>query len=939
MNEVYDLKNYLRCLALLACALLLAAPLPGRTARAETGTVRVLLSVESTDTLSVKVKGGYMLAETGASFSGGTLKLTAVGSTVTATHSKKGELFSGKSVTVVRQDPRASAGSLRLKADGYTRTYLGSLRVTAKNGYLQVVNEVPLSHYLYGVVGYEMNNAWPIEALKAQAVAAKNYAIAHMGGSGSYDVRDTAADQVYKGYVATLKNVIAAVDATMQIALYLNDAVMPCWYSASNGGYTMLPSANWNDTAFDAGYAAGTDPFDLRNTACRTETAYIPADLSRKSFSSAALYTLVTDKLNEAANAPGALPEGYVLDSFDSLMSVFSTDENGVATADGRHSQVILTALANIRPAADAETPAPSQSPDPGDAAETLIVDPALPDADADAAGDAETTQTPEPTATPKPTKTPKPTDTPDGALTLLDLPLAGAQQETVVAVIRFDEMLAAGVFSDEVLRIAYALPAENGFTLFRGRFGHGVGMSQRGAQQMAKEGHTFEQILAFYYPGAEMRAYDYVSPEDGGIPVSVDTPAPIRTDAPLPAASETPAASVDPDDVEPETGGGVVLCDTTLYGGPDAGSGAVETLPAGAKLLLTGLSGEWYQAITQPGGSVGFVHYGDVRAAGNAVLERGRVTGSGVNLRTGPGKSFDSIGKLGLDAEVAILALEGDGWYRVQSASGMTGYLSGSYVRIETSDAPGISTPAPTRAPGATPTPILLPTATPSPSPSPTPEPALRFMAYGRINGTNVHFRTGASASTASLGRYSRGTEFGVYDKIGGWYRVRLLSTGQEGYVYSRYLTLTGSGTGSSGDIGSATLTGSGVNLRKGPSTSYRSLGRLTRGTALTITGGTGSWYKVRVDATGQEGYVFQRYVRLNGAAGQPADTGSAGQATVNAGLLNLRDKPDTKKGKVIATLRRGYTVTVHSVAGSWARVSFSGKTGYCYLKYLKLK
>ena len=134
MNEVYDLKNYLRCLALLACALLLAAPLPGRTARAETGTVRVLLSVESTDTLSVKVKGGYMLAETGASFSGGTLKLTAVGSTVTATHSKKGELFSGKSVTVVRQDPRASAGSLRLKADGYTRTYLGSLRVTAKNG-------------------------------------------------------------------------------------------------------------------------------------------------------------------------------------------------------------------------------------------------------------------------------------------------------------------------------------------------------------------------------------------------------------------------------------------------------------------------------------------------------------------------------------------------------------------------------------------------------------------------------------------------------------------------------------------------------------------------------------------------------------------------------------------------------------------------------------
>ena len=40
----------------------------------------------------------------------------------------------------------------------------------------KVVNRVPLSHYLYGVVAYEMSNSFPLEALKAQAVAAKNYA-------------------------------------------------------------------------------------------------------------------------------------------------------------------------------------------------------------------------------------------------------------------------------------------------------------------------------------------------------------------------------------------------------------------------------------------------------------------------------------------------------------------------------------------------------------------------------------------------------------------------------------------------------------------------------------------------------------------------------------------------------------------------------------------
>ena len=111
-----------------------------------------------------------------------------------------------------------------MKTASGTRLFLGHFSFTAANGVLQVVNRVPLSHYLYGVVGYEMSNTFPIEALKAQALAAKGYALLRISNSGSYDIGDTASDQVYKGYVSTNTNVIHAVDSTINEVLTYNGA-------------------------------------------------------------------------------------------------------------------------------------------------------------------------------------------------------------------------------------------------------------------------------------------------------------------------------------------------------------------------------------------------------------------------------------------------------------------------------------------------------------------------------------------------------------------------------------------------------------------------------------------------------------------------------------------------------------------------------------------
>ena len=81
----------------------------------------------------------------------------------------------------------------------------------------------------------------------------------------------------------------------------------------------------------------------------------------------------------------------------------------------------------------------------------------------------------------------------------------------------------------------------EKGFTLTAGRYGHGVGMSQRGAQYMASEGKkTFKQILDFYYPGVKIKRY---RGEDAPLP----TPDPVLCETPGPVPTATPRPTLMP--------------------------------------------------------------------------------------------------------------------------------------------------------------------------------------------------------------------------------------------------------------------------------------------------------------------------------------------------------------------------------------------------------
>lgn len=127
------------------------------------------------------------------------------------------------------------------------RTYRGNLELSGLRGSLAVINEVPLDQYLYAVVGGEVSSSWNGEALKAQAVAARSYALAQGTRFDVANVVDTTLSQVYNGIGAEAPSIIKAVDATSGEVLKSGGKIVEAVFSSNSGGRTADPSEVWNN--------------------------------------------------------------------------------------------------------------------------------------------------------------------------------------------------------------------------------------------------------------------------------------------------------------------------------------------------------------------------------------------------------------------------------------------------------------------------------------------------------------------------------------------------------------------------------------------------------------------------------------------------------------------------------------------------------------------
>src|SRR5712691_4152309 len=116
-----------------------------------------------------------------------------------------------------------------------SRHYRGAIQIDVVDAKLRAINLVGLEQYLYGVVPSEMPYTWAPEALKAQAVVARSYALASRR-SGAFELYPDTRDQMYLGLDHEKPSSNAAVDATAgKVVLYAGTVAKTYFYSTSGG--------------------------------------------------------------------------------------------------------------------------------------------------------------------------------------------------------------------------------------------------------------------------------------------------------------------------------------------------------------------------------------------------------------------------------------------------------------------------------------------------------------------------------------------------------------------------------------------------------------------------------------------------------------------------------------------------------------------------------
>lgn len=490
-----------RIVALLLMLMIAMFALPGGQAGAQIETtIRVLLKrLKVEDALRIDVQGTYMLEGGSMVFGDGAAMTVVLRGDQLVLHSDAMAVVMGNSMKLIRCEGEKS-GALQL--NGSSGLYEGDLVLTADNGTIRPVLHIGVEDYLLGVVPYEMGDSFPLEALKAQAIAARTYALRKSGSSDDYDVEDTTNDQAFRGRSASSPLSEQAVRETNGLCGAYRGKLAWCYYSASNGGQTELGQHVWPTDDPDA-YAymdMRDDPYDLENDASVVKRFTLAKKPGEKGIGPALHSTLVEAlagqlgalgyqaeadlvRIDEIVHLEAAEPK---YDSPSRLMTQLQFDlKLSVRTCTFREE--------STAPSAENATPAPEATPSP----------------------------TPRPTATPAYS----PYTKLDNLFTV-SLPIFTEAEKAMG--------LSINVYQNELISV---IDIGSAYMVESRRFGHGVGMSQRGAQQMAaKYGMTCEQILAFYYPGMEI-----VRLETQSAPLPAVDMALMATPAPTPSPTPRP--------------------------------------------------------------------------------------------------------------------------------------------------------------------------------------------------------------------------------------------------------------------------------------------------------------------------------------------------------------------------------------------------------------
>ena len=284
---------------------------------------------------------------------------------------------------------------------------------------------------------------------------------------------------------------------------------------------------------------------------------------------------------------------------------------------------------------------------------------------------------------------------------------------------------------------------------------------------------------------------------------------------------------------------------------------------------------------------------------SGTATNKTGTITAGALHIRKGPGTSYESVGKYAKGDKVTITETK-DGWGKTSK-----GWISLKYVDGVTSTSSSDNNTSTTKDPKYS----TLVT-----------DGSKKSLGTLKITIGALNVRYGPGSNYEVVTKVYKGNSLSYYQKSGDWVRI------SDGWIYTKGYTDLGesSDNSSTSTKTSGTITASELHIRKGPGTSYDSVGRYKKGDKVTITETKNGWGKT------DKGWISMKYVSTSSSSSD--DDSDKNTGTVTASSLYVRKEPD-KESEAVGSYTKGDKITILETKDGWGRTN----KGWVSMKYVK--
>ena len=336
---------------------------------------------------------------------------------------------------------------------------------------------------------------------------------------------------------------------------------------------------------------------------------------------------------------------------------------------------------------------------------------------------------------------------------------------------------------------------------------------------------------------------------------------------------------------------------------GPRTNYTVVTTVKKNDKVNILQSSNGWYKIETSSG-KQGWVSSSYISASNsntnnstnnNTQSNIAIVNTDGLNFRNGAGTSYSIIKVLNKGEKVEVIS-ESNGWSKVKHDSRL-GYVASQYIDKATTN-----------------------------------------YTIKEVNTDGLNVRTGPSTSYATIGKLNKGTRVEVISESAGWSKINY--NNKTAYVSSGYLKAVSTSTPDTKPEDTTqqykeikVVNTDGLNVRKGPSTSYESIGKIDKGTSVEVISESDGWSKINYKNT--TAYVATRYLDKKSTNTEDTTQQYKEIKVVNTDGLNVRKGPSTSY-ESIGKIDKGTSVEVISESDGWSKINYKNTTAYVATRYL---